>query len=182
MHYGKRMNFSLLICLFAGLSSTGFAAEQPPRDTRLAVIPERTGYAFDRPEIALRQHLFGLAHGVHLLVSACLGRSDYASATQTAYEAWHVHQRDTLEHLGRDLSRYYFGKRAAEAQWQDVANALGLKETIHPSLGRTPLDDACATLPQALAQPRYDLASRLGDSAAPPAAVPPASTPASTTP
>jgi hypothetical protein len=171
------IRFSVATALLAGLSGCCVAAEPPPTGAHLAVVPERTGYAFDRPEIALRQHAFGLAHGVHLLVSACLGRADHAATTQAAYDTWHARQRVTLEHLGRELARYYFGKRAAEAQWQDIANALGLKETIYPSLGRTALDDACATLPQALAQDRYDLAARI---AVPYAghSIPPSSTPA----
>ena len=53
--------------------------------------------------------------------------------------------------LRSDLARYFFGKRAKEATWADVAAAQGLKETIHPSLGNISLDDACTTLPPVLA-------------------------------
>lgn len=133
-----------------------------------ALTPRHDGYAFDQPEILVRQRLFGLAHAVHLLVSACLDKREHAAATQTAYERWHAAQRLALSSVRADLARYYFAERAGEAYWQDIANALGLKETIHPALGGVSLDDACASLPPALEHERYDLAQRLANSAMPP--------------
>jgi hypothetical protein len=148
-------------------NSTAQALDNAPP----ALTPQHQGYAFDQPEILIRQRLFGLAHGVHLLVSVCLDKREYAVATQSAYDRWHASQHLALSTIRADLSRYYFGEHAAQAYWQDIANALGLKETIHPSLGGVSLDDACTSLPASLDNERYDLAQRLrlADSAVPPA-------------
>ena len=135
-------------------------AERTSAPPALAVLPGRTGYAFDNPEVLARQRLFGLVHGVNLLVSACLGRAQFAEATQAAYDDWQGKQAAAITPLFKALARHYYGERARDARWQDVAGALGLKETIHPSLGNTSLDDACATLPEALARPRYDIAAQ----------------------
>jgi hypothetical protein len=83
-----------------------------------------------------------------------------------------------------DLARYYFAERADQANWPDLARALGLNDSILPALGNVPLEDACATLPQAITGARYDFARLLAEAPAPlsPAtmaiAVPPAPTPA----
>lgn len=128
------------------------AAEPEP----LAAV--RHGYAIDTPEVLFRQYLFGVAHGVHLLASACLSQPAHADGVQTAYDAWNVQQAATMSRMREALARYHYGKRAAEANWGDVARALGLKETIHPSLGKITLDEACATFAPALKSERYDLA------------------------
>lgn len=151
--------------LFA-CTACAIAADPAP----LVPLPGRVGYAFDHPEILVRQRLFGLAHGVNLLVSACLGRPAHAQATQVAYDRWQAAQHGAIAPLKTALAKYYFGPRAAEAHWQDVAGALGLKETIHPSLGGTPLDDACASLPAALQNPRYDITAHLATLTADPKA------------
>lgn len=125
------------------------------------LVPVRLGYAFDDANILLRQRIFGLAHGVHLLLSGCLDKEAHAAAAQQAYETWHAAQRAAIDQVRRAVAAYHFGPQAERAQWQDIATALGLKETIYPALGAIPLAEACATLPQALAQPRYDFATQI---------------------
>lgn len=126
-----------------------------------ALTPVRLGYAFEDTDVLLRQRIFGLAHGVHLLLSACLDKNENAEAAQQAYEAWHTAQEKVLEGVRGMLAVHHFGNEAERAHWQDVARVLGLKETIYPSLGGASLQEACATLPQALTQPRYDFAAQL---------------------
>lgn len=126
-----------------------------------SLVPVRLGYAFDNPDILLRQRIFGLAHGVHMLLSACLDKNENAAAAQQAYDAWHTAQEKVIEGVRGMLAAHHFGNEAERAHWQDIARVLGLKETIYPSLGGVSLQEACATLPQALAQPRYDFAAQL---------------------
>lgn len=132
-----------------------------PESAEPPLTPVKPGYAADNPGILLRQRIFGLAHGVHLLLSGCLDKEANAEVVQPAYDAWHALQRDSLEAVRVMLAEHHFGPRAAEAHWQDIARALGLKETIYPSLGTVSLQEACASLPQALTQPRYDFATQL---------------------
>ena len=146
--------------LLAVMVVGGAHAEEPalPPEPPAMLNP---GYAFDHPDILLRQRIFGLAHGVHLLLSGCLDKNENALAAQAAYETWHATQRDVLEEVRIKLADHHFGAQGGRAQWQDIARALGLKETIYPSLGTLTLREACATLPQALAQPHYDFAAQL---------------------
>lgn len=123
--------------------------------------PVAFGYAFDQPALLLRQRIFGLAHGAMLLVSACLDREAQAEATQNAYAFWHAAQRATLDGVRQALAVHHFGAQAEQVQWQDIARVLGLKETIYPSLGTVSLAEACATLPEALMQSRYDFTAQL---------------------
>ncbi len=120
------------------------------------LVPVRSGYVFENPDLLLRQSVFGLAHGVHLLLSACLDKNENAAAALEAYAAWHATQEKVLDDVRGTLAVHHFGVQAERAQWQDIARVLGLKETIYPSLGGIGLTEACATLPQALAQPHYD--------------------------
>ena len=133
----------------------------------LEVMPKRLGYAVEQPQILIRQRLFGLAHGLSLLAAACLDLPEHSEPIQDAYAAWHARQARTIEILVQDLARYYFGPRAAEAQWQDLAAALNLSDSILPALGAVSLAEACASLPQAIARPRYALDKLLADAAAP---------------
>lgn len=149
---------ALLACLLLAGGSVGAEEGVPAAE---AVAPRTAGYAFERPDVLLRQRIFGLAHGVHLLLSGCLDKDANAEVVQQAYDAWHALQRDSLEAVRVMLAEHHFGARATEAHWQDIARALGLKETIYPSLGTVSLQEACATLPQALTQPRYDFAKQL---------------------
>ena len=148
----------------------------------MEVAPERRGYAADQPEILLRQRLFGRAHGLSLLAAACLDMPAYSKAVQDTYAAWYAKQAGTIEIIVRDLARYYFGPRAGEAQWFDIAYALKLPDSIQPALGEVTLHAACASLPEAIPRQRYALDKLLAGSAdAEPAlneivAVPPAPT------
>lgn len=143
------------------LAWTGALADDGPPSAEEKLTALRLGYAFDRPDILLRQRIFGFAHGALLLVSACLDRDPQSAATQNAYDFWHAAQRAAIEQARQVLAAYHFGAQADRAQWQDIARTLGLNETIYPSLGDVPLPEACATLPQALMQPRYDFANQL---------------------
>ena len=133
----------------------------------LQVLPQRMGYAFDQPEILIRQRLFGLAHGLSLLAAACLDLPEYSQPIQDAYATWHARQGKTIETLVRDLSRYYFGPRAEEAEWPDLARALNLGDSIQTALGAVSLRDACASLPTAITRPRYELDQLLAEGDAP---------------
>lgn len=136
----------------------------------LQILPQHHGYAFDQPQILLRQRLFGLAHGLSLLAAACLDLPEHSPAIQDAYADWHAAQRRAIATLVQDLARHYFGARAAEARWQDLAKALQLNDSIQPALGRVSLEDACASLPVAIARPRYELEMLLAEGDAPIAA------------
>jgi hypothetical protein len=127
-----------------------------------APTPVRFGYAVEDTDVLLRQRLFGLAHGVHLLLSACLDKNENAAAVQRAYEAWHAAQAPAIEAIRVALAEHHFGVQASRAGWQDIARVLGLKETIYPALGTVSLEEACATLPAALSRPAYDFATQLG--------------------
>jgi hypothetical protein len=155
------------------VSPAATAAMAPPA---LEVMPRRKGYALDQPEILIRQRLFGLAHGVSMLAAACLDLPEHSTPVQDAYAAWHATQARTIEAMAQELARYYFGPRADEARWQDLARALNLNDSIQPSLGGVSLQDACATLPAALARPRYEFGRLLTESATPAVAVSPAPT------
>ena len=169
--------FVCILC--AALLGPVLAEDAPPTITpaeaqlALEVMPGRLGYAIDRPQTLMRQRLFGLAHGLSVLAAACLDLPEHSQAIQDAYAAWHAGQGKTIEALVHDLARYYVGPRAAEAQWQDVARALNLHESIEPLLGSVSLQDTCATLPQAIRQPRYEFDRRLAEAAAPVVAVKP---------
>ena len=127
----------------------------------LKVLPGRTGYAFDQPEILVRQRLFGLAHGVSLLAAACVELPEQSAATQESFMAWHAQQAAAIEQVVQDLAQYYFGPQAALAQWQDLTRALKLKNHIKQTLGQFEFSVACASLTQAITGPRYDLAALL---------------------
>lgn len=135
-------------------ATTVTAAATPPP---LKVLPDRQGYAFDRPAILLRQRLFGRAHGLSLLAAACLDLPPHSKPIQDAYAGWHARQAKTVETIFRDLSSHYFGPRAEEARWPDLSRALSLPDDIGPVLGQVTLHAACASLPDAIGRPRYEL-------------------------
>ena len=132
-------------------------------------VAARSGYAMDRPEILLRQRLFGLAHGATLLATGCQKLPDHADASKKAYVDWHRRQKATIKILIRDLAHYHFDSGPGRVQWMDLAQTLGLKDSIAPALREVSLEDACATFPQALASPRYALDKLLNDASVPPA-------------
>jgi hypothetical protein len=128
-----------------------------------AILPGREGYAFGKPEILVRQRLFGLAHGVSLLAATCLDLPEHSVPIQHAYAAWHALHAQAIATIVHDLANYYFGEQAVAAQWPDLVRALKLKENIHAALSDFELSAACATLPQAMEGPRYDLTALLQD-------------------
>lgn len=147
--------------LLAALLGSAQAEEAPPAAATatpvLQAMPGRIGYAHDQPEILLRQRLFGLAHGLSLLAAACLDLPAHSTPIQDAYAAWHAKQMQTIAIIVQDLARYYFGPRADLARWPDLSRALNLADSIQPALGEVTLHAACATLPEAIARPRYAL-------------------------
>ncbi len=174
----------LLASLVAPAASQDAAAAAADAATPVvaALKPLHKGYAFEQPEILVRQRLFGLAHGLSLLAAACLDVAEQSGSAQEAYAAWHVKQAETITTMVNDLARYYFGDRAGEAAWTDISRALALKEDIQAALGDVRLEEACATLPTAIVRPRYEFDKLLAESraiaagAAPADAAPPAPT------
>ncbi len=157
----KRL-FAGLLC--ATLLGSVQAEDAPPPSTpspavaaELVANPQRLGYAADQPEILIRQRLFGLAHAMSMLAAACLDLPVHSKAIQDAYAAWHLKQGKTIENIVSELARYYFGSRAAEAQWPDLSRAMNLRDSIDTALGDTTLHAACASLPAAIVRPRYEL-------------------------
>lgn len=160
---------ALCIVLIGPARAADAVLEPTPAATRAAVelTPQHQGYAFEQPRVLLRQRLFGLAHGLSMLAAACLDLPQHSSPIQDAYANWHAKQARSIEVLVLDLSRYYFAERADQANWPDLARALGLNDSILPALGNVSLDEACATLPQAIAGARYDFARLLAEAPAP---------------
>lgn len=138
-----------LLCSVSGISAL---ADTPP-----LVAPERQGYAFEHPRVLAEQRLFGLAHGVALLADACRAVPAQAEATAAAYAAWRAQQGAQMDTLHHELAFFYYGEHADEADWKAVASALKLKQALDLAPDSETLLAACATLPQALQQPRYDL-------------------------
>jgi hypothetical protein len=175
----------LLAALVAAAQADDAPKTETPAQARpaLEVPGNRLGYDFDHPEVLIRQRLFGLAHGLSMLAAACLDLPEHSTPIQNAYAAWHAEQAKAIETLVLDLARHYFGPRAAEARWQDLARALNLNDSIHPALGQVSLQDACASLPEAIARPRYQFDKLLAEADASaikppaPAAEPTAATP-----
>ncbi len=155
----KRLAAGFLLAALLGpaLAQQTNPAEEGNAVTAPLLKPRHQGYAFDQPEILVRQRLFGLAHGMSLLAAACLDLPAQSGATQEAYAAWHAKQAQTIEGMMLALSRHYFGSRAEEARWPDLVRALGLKDRIEDALGAVDLEEACASLPTAIARPRYEL-------------------------
>jgi len=153
--------------LCAALLASAWAGETPgtPAQTRSAaeLRAKPAGYAFGQPELLIRQRLFGLAHGLSLLAAACLDLPEHSGPIENAYAAWHARQGKTIETVAHDLSIHYFGPRAGEANWQDLARALNLNESIQPALREVSLEDACATLPAAIVRPRYEFDKLLAE-------------------
>ena len=136
----------------AGHGEAPLANSAPP-----VVAPDREGYAFDQPRILAQQRLLGVAHGVSLLVSACMDMPAHIEATLAAYPPWRERQENTIALAQAELARHYFGARAGGAHWPDLLRALNLKTRLDIAAGSEELDAACATLPEALRRPRYQL-------------------------
>jgi hypothetical protein len=180
----KRIAVWLLLASLVAPAAAQDAAGAADAATPVVAVlkPLHKGYAFEQPEILVRQRLFGLAHGLSLLAAACLDVAEQSGSAQEAYAAWHVKQAETITTVVNDLARYYFGDRAGDAVWTDISRALALKEDIREALGDVRLEEACATLPTAIVRPRYEFDKLLAESRAiaadtnPAVAVPPAPT------
>lgn len=150
--------------LFGALLGSAQAADAPPAVTpmgitapALEVKPEHRGYAADKPEIFIRQRLFGRIHGLSMLTAACLDLPAYSKDIRRVYAAWYEIQAETIKTIVRDLGSYYFGSRAGEATWFDLVHALNLPDRIEPAMGEVTLHSACASLPEAIPRSRYAL-------------------------
>lgn len=115
------------------------------------------GYAFDQPELLAEQRIWGIAHGARLLALACAGSGNLAAAA--AWVDWQEREQAQILTAARALGRHYFGRE--DAPPEAISAMLGLQ----PALALPPeaLAPACATLAEALAQPRYDLKQRRGE-------------------
>jgi hypothetical protein len=164
----KRIAVWLLLASLVAPAAAQDAAGAADAATPVVAVlkPLHKGYAFEQPEILVRQRLFGLAHGLSLLAAACLDVAEQSGSAQEAYAAWHVKQAETITTVVNDLARYYFGDRAGEAAWADISRALALKEDIREALGDVRLEEACATLPTAIVRPRYEFDKLLAESRA----------------
>jgi hypothetical protein len=145
---------------------------QSPNQGR-TVLPNRHGYAFDQPDIVLRQRLFGLAHGLRLLGRVCLLESEFSYPAEIAYTRWHQQQASALDRIERDLERWYYGSviEVGEAQMdaqfrqRDLQRLMALPREL-PTLSASERRDACASFPEAVAQARYDFVRLLDGDAA----------------
>jgi len=145
----RRLALAAVLC--GALNAIG-AQSAPP-----LVSNERQGYAFEYPRVLAEQRLFGTAHGIALLAESCREIPATAQATNEAYAHWHEEQKLQLANLKDELAEFYYGPRAAEASWQHIAAALNLREKVDLAPDRQAA--ACASLPEALRQPRYDLSA-----------------------
>ena len=118
-------------------------------------------YAFDKPALLADQLTWGIAHGARLLALAC-ARGGHGGAAE-AWVAWYEREREVILEIGRRLGSHYFDSE--DAPPDAIAAALGLKADL--ALPPEQLGPACATLAEALAQPRYDLARRRAELLAP---------------
>lgn len=121
------------------------------------VSNERQGYAFEFPRVLAEQRLFGVAHGVSLLATACLDSPAEAEAASAAYTHWYEQQQTQIDLLQNELAEFYFGPHAAEASWEHVAETLKLRTSLGLVPDSKELQAACTSFPEALRQPRYDL-------------------------
>lgn len=119
------------------------------------LIPAHEGYAFDTPRVLVQQRLFGLAHGVATLAAACVADPRYRESVSEVYSEWNERQSSVLERTTRELARYYFDDRAADAAKLDISRALKLPDRVTLYAGQLP--PVCATFAEALRKPRYDL-------------------------
>lgn len=129
----------------------GVTAGNPSSGTDETAV---AGYAFDRPELLADQLVWGIAYGARLLALACARQGNGVAAE--AWVAWQEREQAQILAIGQRLSQHYFSR--TDAPPDALAVALGLR----PALALPPeqLAPACATLAEALTQPRYDLSKR----------------------
>lgn len=146
----RRLALAGLLC--GALHTAGAQNAAPP-----LVSIERQGYAFEFPRVLAEQRLFGIAHGIALLAEACSHEPLHAQSTAQAYRQWYEQQQLLIEDLKQNLAVFYYGPNAAQASWSHIAAALNLRSRVSPEPGSEQMAAACASLPEALQQPRYDL-------------------------
>lgn len=141
------MNRMVALGCVMTLAMPVFAEEAAPR-------PVPQGYAFSQPELLADQLLWGVAHGARLLALACAqaGQGDAAEA----WVAWQERELPNILAAGGALGNHYFGR--ADVPPDAIVAALGLKSAL--ALPPEQLVPACASLADALAQPRYELKTR----------------------
>lgn len=148
-----RLRQSALAGLLCGAMLAAHAETPAPP----LVSNERQGYAFEFSRVLAEQRLFGIAHGVSLLATACLDSPAEADAAAEAYTRWYEQQQIQIDMLKDELAEFYFGAHAAEASWSHIAEALKLRTALGLAPDSEKLQAACASFPEALRQPRYDL-------------------------
>ena len=148
----RRLALAAVLC--GALNAAGAETAAPP-----LVSIERQGYAFEYPRVLAEQRLFGIAHGVSMLAERCRSVEATAQASADAYARWYDQQRLQIEDLKNNLATFYYGPRASEATWPHLVAALNLREQIGLAADSEQLAAACASLPAALQQPRYDLSA-----------------------
>lgn len=140
---------------------TGVPAVAPAPVPAASATPklrqERRGYAFGHPRILAQQTLFGTAHGIALLSRACALLPGHEELAREAYAAWQERNRGRIDAAEAELARYYFTPPHEQVRRLDLLQALQLKSDLGLATEGRELEAACATLPQALAKPRYDL-------------------------
>ncbi|MDD5250780.1 MAG: hypothetical protein PHY45_17515 [Rhodocyclaceae bacterium] len=146
-------------CLPLALAAWLCAAAACAQEPAAPAAPERSGYAFDYPRILAQQRIFGLAHGIALLAAACRAVPATAADSEAVYAAWRARQAPAIAAAAADLSVYYFDNESAA--WPALAQKMNLKDALDYAPDSAKLQAACATLPAALQQPRYDLGERL---------------------
>ena len=150
----RRLALAGLLC--GALTASGAESVQPAAAPSLVAI-ERQGYAFEFPRVLAEQRLFGIAHGIALLAEACSHEPVQAQSTAQAYRQWYEQQQLLIDDLKHNLAVFYYGPNAAQASWSHIASALNLRTRVSPEPGSEQMAAACASLPEALQQPRYDL-------------------------
>lgn len=127
----------LMVALLAIAASAGSQETAP-----------RAHYLFGQPRLLTQQLIWGLAHGVKLLATAC-----DTPPVAKVYAEWLERQHGRIEAAKRDLAQHYFNRDTASDE--ALTAVLHLKST----LDRRPdeIAAACATFAQAIASERYDL-------------------------
>jgi hypothetical protein len=118
-------------------------------------------YALDSQPTLVKQYLFGLHHGIALLAHSCLTHdADTATRNRTALATWQAAQRTALEDIRSALSRHY-AHSAQRMSDEEIIVRLRLPKVLPVTVDSPEFKAACATLGDALQQPRYDFVRRL---------------------
>ena len=96
---------ALCIPLFGPVQAADATPQPTPAMAQAAseLRPRHQGYAFEQPQLLLRQRLFGLARGLSMLAAACLDLPQHSTPIQDAYASWHQPAESQPAAPGRDL-------------------------------------------------------------------------------